>query len=599
MPTNEKTPITEDTGPEIKDWSTHISTPDLPGVKVLTNDDVVRSLTDGSPSNEQEAEQVSRLDVTVPEAPTVEDEEPELMSSIDVLTENIIPDGLDVTDVDLNTQDILENVVRGQKSNSVGDDSTVMLDGIPVPLKSAEQYYYTLRNLAQTTPNNEFKSEFNTPESQAARCRDVFDHFVANTELQMSELKKRKAEIAEAEHLEEVTLDDIFSGKVQNVGSGISRGQSKLSNPNKTLSGADAILAFKNSFVGLRVVPLWNTGIKITITGCDMATLAGYFNSIQTAGYEYGRELGGYYFMYIDYDVKRHVLKEILPKVLVSSTYKHWNKIDRLLNVIKLPDYDVILWAIYAMIAKDGTPLNFLDTDGKIATNHQYTADVSKMRMVDARRIPHDAISFMSTKAEGSVTDMDLAKYEAMFDIENKYWFQHTNHANGTTSYWCFEHQQATCARYLEAGSVFNGALYDAIHHPDKDQVATFMGINYYRAYIPWIKCLYQVSEASYNSRVISPDETYFKIFNNDLSKNNEFWEILGTQHMEDTDYGNFVIDYIRRCRITHILIQVPKTLDGEIIKAQEIESGVDGFIPFDIQNHFFLTCLMRMQKPS
>lgn len=578
---NESTP--KET-PEIVDWATHISM--IPPVKPANTPPVVPVKADDTTST-------GTTQTTEDESNDVDDS-----SEIrDIVSD--IPQTEDITDEDRNQLGVLDAILAAQKANQPVE--TQMLENIVVPLKGALMYGETLKHLAKTTPAELFKEGFSDPTTQVSQCRDVFDHFVSGTELSLNQLKLLKKEINEAEGSDQpVSLEDIFARNVGGVGSGVSRGSAKIDpKKSKVLEGDSAILAFKNAFQGFRVIPLWNSGIKITISGCDLSTLVSYFNTVHTDGYEYGRELGAYYFMYVDYEVKRHVLRQILPKILISSTYKYWKKIDKLLDVIKLADYDVILWGIYATIAKDGTPINFLDSDGKAVNAHQYTADVSTMRQVDTRKIPHAASVFMSSRTEASVTDLDLAKYDRFFEVENKYWYAHFNPANKTTTYWCFEHQQATCANYLEAGAVFNGVLFDAIHNPSKDEVATFLSINYYRAYIPWVKCLYQVTEEGYDNKTLTPETVIFEIPNKNLSAPGPFWEILGSQNMEDTNYGEWVIDYIRRNKITYILIQVPKDLQNDKIKIQEVESGVDGFIPFDIQNHFFLTCLMRMQKTS
>ena len=461
---------------------------------------------------------------------------------------------------------------------------------IVIPISNADDIADRLMDLGTKMGTDNFKEAFTDPGSLPATCRDAFEHFSSQTKLSVEMFEGMKKAVEEQTESTR-TLADVLQRNVDNIGVTTTRGTPSSLGKKKHLSGKEAVVTVASMMQGIKRIPLWNSGIYITLRALSLKELTAFFNSVNTSGYDYGRELGGYYFMYVDHVIKKMVLEQLLPKALQDCNYKNWRNTNKLLKVLSVHDYDVILWAFASMMYREGVPIKILCTNEECMSVEEITADLTKMRFVDTSKLTPEAILMM--KDTGVKSDMDLVKYHKALSLDDVFAYKVDNVATDTTTYWHFKMATANCADYLECGAAFNAELFDFAHQPTKEEVTEFLTLNYYKAFLPWISSLECVTEEGFGKSKV-PDDEVLAIIDNSSEDNREaFNAILDISQMETQDFGVYATEYIKRTKLTHLALQYDKCHKCGTIP----ETAVDGFIPYDMQAHFFTMCLMRMLK--
>ena len=489
---------------------------------------------------------------------------------------------------------ILNSILRDAITNS--KQKTVELANdkkeikIVIPITDADTIADSLMTLGTKMGSDNFKEAFTDPNSLPATCRDAFEHFSSQTKLSMDIFEAIKKSV-EAQSEATRTLSEVLQRNVENIGVTTTRGTPSSLGKKKHLSGKEAVVTVASMMQGIKRIPLWNSGIYITLRALSLKELTAFFNSVNTSGYDYGRELGGYYFMYVDHVIKKMVLEQLLPKALQDCNYKNWRNTNKLLKVISIHDYDVILWAFASMMYREGVPIKILCTKSECMHVEEITADLTKMRFVDTSKLTPEAIAHM--KDTGVKTDKDLVDYHNALGMQDLFAYKVENVATDTTTYWHFKLATANCYDYLECGAAFNAELFEFAHQPNKEEVTEFLTLNYYKAFLPWISSLECVTEAGFG-KIKLPDSEILAIVDNSPEDNREaFNAILDISQMETQDFGVYATEYIKRTKITHLALQYDKCIKCDTVP----DTAVDGFIPYDMQAHFFTMCLMRMLK--
>lgn len=460
---------------------------------------------------------------------------------------------------------------------------------IVVPLSNSDSLTKELINRGRATDPEKFIAalkDVNTPESI---IRDALDYFTPNTNLSKQQLTDLKDK--------EGNLKDILSPSVGGVSTAMSTGAGlpqNLSKNGKVLSGKTATMAVTAMMQGIKSVPLWNSGFYITIRTPNMPEIAQYFNTVNRAGYEYGRELGAYYFLFADIEIKRVVLETLLPQILVGSNFQGWKDIDKLLKVISIHDYPTILWAMASMIYKDGFNIKLPHTD-KCTANSEVKIDVGNLRQVDSTKIPSEAISFMMNR-NTTRTFTDLLRYRNEIMAKPNIVRLKTHHeTTDAYTYWHFRLKESTCADHLSVGDLLNSELFKVIHKPNTTQVHEFFTINFYKTYLPWIESIVAVTESGFEKDKPNEDEIIFIVNNASPDEREMFNSFLDIAQMEDKDFADDMMKYIENTRTTHFVVPVDECPHCHGVAS----TAVDGFIPVDMQSVFFRTSLMRMLNAS
>ena len=432
-----------------------------------------------------------------------------------------------------------------------------------------------------------FQESFQDNESYPSLCRDSLEHFNANTAFLLSALTDVKNAITDGTR----TLKDVLQRNVGNIGATTTKGTPDVLARNKRVSGKDAVVLMASMTQGLKRIPLWNTGIYLTLRALSLKEIVSYYGSVSFGGYDYGRELGAWYFLYADYTVKKTVLEQLLPYALTGSNYKHWKNIKKLLSVISIQDYDVIIWAFASMMYREGVPVKLLCTHEDCQHVEDLTADIAKMRYVNTDKLNPDVIAFMS-EPDKERKDNDLVEYRKMLNLEQTFKFKVENKATNMTTYWEMDFDTANCGYYLAFGDIFNTQLFEQIQAPTVDDVRDYLTINYYKAFLPWVAEVRCVEKEDFDRAGKTPEQRAIMIVDGTREDNRDaLMNILDITQMEVTTFSEAVTAYIRGSRLSFIALPYFNCARC----GRPPSTAVDGFIPYDVQLNFFQLCLMRM----
>lgn len=458
---------------------------------------------------------------------------------------------------------------------------------IVFPCQSSNEIGEALMAAGKSMGPQAFQDSFQDNNSYPSLCRDALEHFNANTAF----LFKALTEVKDAISDQTQTLKDVLQRNVGNIGATTTKGTPEVLSKNKRVSGKDAVVLMASMTQGLKRIPLWNSGFYLTLRALSLKEIVSFYGSINFGGYDYGRELGAWYFLYADYTVKKTVLEQLLPYALTGSNYKNWKNIKKLLSAISIQDYDVILWAFASMMYREGVPVKLLCTHEDCQHVEDITADISKMRYVDTSKLNPEIIAFMS-EPDKERKDNDLVEYRRLLNMEETFKFKVENKATGMTTYWEMDFDTANCAYYLSFGDIFNTQLFEQIQAPTQEDVRDYLTINYYKAFLPWVKEVRCVEKAQFDLPGKTPEHLAIMVVDGNREDNRDaLMSILDITQMEVTTFSDAVTTYIRKSRLSYIALPYFNcTRCG-----RPPSTGVDGFIPYDVQMNFFQLCLMRM----
>jgi hypothetical protein len=493
------------------------------------------------------------------------------------------------TKVSGNIDEILASIYNEATSNKEINPATPDDLKLTIPLSNSDDVSHRIIQEGYRLGPEAFSEEIQDKSTYLYSLRTAMEYFTSEVSL----MRKILEDSARRNEDNTKTLIETLQRTVENIGVTTARGIPSNVSRSKVVSGKDALVTVASLMQGVKRIPLWNSGIYITIKAPSIKDLIAYYNSVSIEGYDFGRENGAYYFMYADYKIKRVVLEQLLPKCLVGCNYKHWQNTKKLIRVISLHDYDVILWALASMIYRDGVPIKVVCAHEDCNYSEEVIADLSKMRFVDTSKLTPEAIEYMSNSDVKN--NKDIADYYSKLKIPDVYKFKTVNKATGDITYWCFDITTANCADYLDQGEALYADLLKENSAPTETDVVNFFSINHYRSYIPWIANIKCITEEGYHSDVVKDKDVIFTINGSDVNNKEVLNHILDITQMETTDFPKFIEDYISRTKITYIaypMSQCPKC-------HKPSEFAVQGFVPYDMQMHFFMMSLMRIWKTA
>lgn len=485
--------------------------------------------------------------------------------------------------------DILNSIsesVNKEINPSSADDLKMV-----IPLSTDDEITAKLLGDGMKMGLDVFSEKIKNPESYQYLLKVAMEYFSGQVFL-MKNLLGKAEKIAEEKS---TNINDIFQRNVDGVGITTAKGIPSTVTKNKNISGKDALVAVASLMQGVKRIPLWNSGFYITIKTPGIKSLISYFNTVNTEGYDFGRETGAYYFMYADYKIKKAVLEQLLPVCLVGSNYRNWQNTTKLMKALSIHDYDVILNAFASMIYREGVNIKVVCAEDDCDYSEEILADLSKMRWVDTSKLTPEAISFM--KSTETIGYSELQKYHEALGFNTIYKFKTKNKATGEYTYWCFDIVVANCNDHILHGEALHHDMLIDNSIPTDVDVKSFFSINHYRSYLPWIANVKCITEEGYTSesKKVEDKDIIFAISGTDLSNKETLLQILDMVQMEDTDFPEFIEDFILKTKITNISYYMDKCPKCNKVPSNSIK----GFVPYDMQMHFFTMSLMRIWKTA
>ena len=357
-------------------------------------------------------------------------------------------------------------------------------------------------------------------------------------------------------------------------------------NPRKVYSGEEGYRIFATITTGVRRVVLWNSGITLTLRNVNLRQLDNYLETVNHSDYEYGKEYGGWYYLFSSLVIDKHIVEQLLPGVIISSNYKDWQDTDKLLSQISLQDYQVILWALCCLMYPMGTDVAYVCGNKDCGHIHRERSDLSKLRLDNTALINEDMIKHLS---ERRVDDKSLERYRQLCNLDDTIEFEISDSGEHSTKYKIYL-KQATIKDYIDTGREYNAELAKQIDVTSREAVARYITYNQNRCYRPWIKSI----ECTV---VVSGKEIATAIVENDGTGKNDatIGEILDSIQQNYPKFNKEIQDYIQRTKISHIAFfmdKCPKCGTKPV-------TSINGYIPYDMAQAFFILGRMKLLRIS
>lgn len=440
-----------------------------------------------------------------------------------------------------------------------------------IPLSKLEDLNNYARREIADDPGSA-RDRFNNPEDDLAAVGDAMQEFTNARKQQLDSLKKTKVEQL-AHHV---------------GGIGETRATIKSRFKDKDIldvSGDDGRIVFASVLgSGMRRIPLWNSGITITLRPLSLDILHQYYLEVNHVDYEYGKEFGYFYYLFSDLTISEYIINRLLPVAICGSSYVNWQNMDSLLSVISFQDYPTILWAMAMMMYPNGADIRYVCAEPNCGHVTREKVDLSKLRLINKDLLTDEMIEHF--KSNRKLTDEDVAKYKAMLPISNKIEFSYGD--EGTTAYrkWTIFLKQPSLLEWRAVGRDYNKELRKNAEADSEESVTTYMFYNFYRCYKPWIEkiqvSLY-VDKETVKTISVSNDGT--------TGNNLTIYDCLNDLQASYRPFEKLIQSYIEDSQISHICFYFPKCPKC----GTEPATSYHGYIPYDPQKAFFILALMKL----
>lgn len=355
----------------------------------------------------------------------------------------------------------------------------------------------------------------------------------------------------------------------------------------KVFSGDEAYRIFATLTSGVRKVVLWNSGITLTLKNLPIRMLDQYLEAAAHDDYEYGKEYGGWYYLFSSLALDQHICEKILPNVIIGSNYKDWTDTNKLLSQISLQDYQVILWSLACLMYPTGTTINYVCAEPDCGHVHSEKVDLTKLRLNNKAMINDEMIKHFTENRH--VDDAALEKYRASAHLEDSFSIDISDDP-GEIKRYTFFLKQCSIADHLRVGKAYNAELKKTTEITNRDSVLRYITLNQNRNYIPWIK--------SIRCTLIREGQDPLDInMYNDIAGDNDISIDMMMDEFQQRvpEFTTKLQNYIQRTAISHIAFffeKCPKCGAKPVI-------SYNGYIPYDMTQAFFTLGRMKLWRIS
>ena len=342
-----------------------------------------------------------------------------------------------------------------------------------------------------------------------------------------------------------------------------------IKNPDKVISGKQASMLINATVRGTKKVFLYNSGFWVIVRPLTNFELSEYINSIRNRDVDYGRTLGGHFYLYATLEIKRFFADK-LKSIIIDSNLQNWKQGETLIENISLQDFKTILWACACMMFKDGVEFtkicSFCDGVERISMN------LSKLDFYNYDAIKDSAYPFIMNKKTVSPDDVDEYKNRINYSVPT---FK-------VIDGWKYVLTVPSLDSYMKFGDMFMNNMVDTIKDiNDTDKVNNFVRYTHSKQYVPWISEIHKLDENNELLFKLADGPTIFENIDSIVQDNKDFFEYIES-FIKATMLTYIAFPYIE-CPHCH---KVPKNV-------------VNGFVAYDIESAFFTMSVRKSQEIS
>lgn len=335
---------------------------------------------------------------------------------------------------------------------------------------------------------------------------------------------------------------------------------------------------------GMRRVPLWNSGIAVTLKPLTLEQIHHYHNEVNHADYEYGRQFGAFYYMFNNLVIDEMIIDRLLPLAICGSSYVAWNNREALLKSISFQDYPTLLWAMAVMMYPNGVPVSFVCAEEGCGHVAREQADLTKLRLLNTDLINEEMVKHFSLARK--VTDDDLIKYRSIMPIKRERVLEYGEKGDPLYKKWVFTFKEPSLYDWRAAGRDFLSEVRQAVDVKDADEVTEYMIYNYLRTYKPWIDKI--------SLTVYKDGEPKTAVLHNDGEPDNDtaIYDCLNELHTyHRVEAEQLFHEYIQSSKISHLCFYFPRCPKC----GKETTGSYNGYVPYDPERALFILADLRL----
>lgn len=250
------------------------------------------------------------------------------------------------------------------------------------------------------------------------------------------------------------------------------------------ITGKQGSLLLLRKFRGVCKVPLFNSGMWIVLKCPGLGELNDFFETVSMEEDQYGRLLGGHYYLTYDYFLKEKAI-EIIHANIIDSSLKDFDKIGTFLKAFDLNDYDVALNAICYLMNRDGVDMDIPCIDNDECQHIESVCiDLSKIRYNNYSILTDKNINTMMEATSGSLTLNDIDEYKRSFNIVYNVFSEKEGVVINCSS--------PSIGKHIETGKKITAKLINGIHSDkvtDKRFVTKLNSLSVF-SYSQWVESM-------------------------------------------------------------------------------------------------------------
>lgn len=364
-------------------------------------------------------------------------------------------------------------------------------------------------------------------------------------------------------------LYDETPNEIRSKNSNSNINSASIRDPNKVVKGRQARMLITAKVRGTKKIFLYNSGFYVVVRPLTNLELSEYINSLHTQNSEYGRIMGGHFYLYASVQIKRFFADK-LTSIVVDSNLQGWKQGNTLLESISLHDFRTLMWACAALMYKDG--VEFTKICSHCQNVEKATINLDKLCFHNFDAIKDSAYPYIMQKK--SVTTEDIAEYRNRINFGILPEIKSNNFK--------FKLHVPSLHTYLEYADMFMGELLQNVHdNTDIQKVQEFVRYTHFKQYTPWISEIDSLDDQG---------ELQFKIVNND-----DIFANIADLELEGTKVARQMEEYIQKTMLTYIAFPYM-----ECPKCHKVPENItNGFVAYDVESAFFTMSVRKSRVIS
>jgi hypothetical protein len=309
-----------------------------------------------------------------------------------------------------------------------------------------------------------------------------------------------------------------------------------------------------------------------------LADLNKFFNNVDTTNnFDYGKEFGGLFFMYMDLEVKKQLMDLIYINI-IDCSLEGWEDKETFYKAVSFQDYETLIWGQACLMFRNGVDTAFVCAKDSCDYVERFKIDINKLRINNYKLIPEKCIDFMNDPKKKTLEQILQYQKDLMIDKPLRLGMHK------------FDLAIPTWERYLDEAGKFNSAMTKEVFVTSRPDVEKYIRYNFFKLYTPWIsKYTNYVNDTSEDIDYVVEDMSALPKMLDVFQSGGD--EITGVENFA-SDFSTNITEFIRDTKISIFGYRIK-----ECPKCHQIpETSYKDIIPYDVQSDFFYLTKRKLE---